>query len=566
MHFSAQKVKISMRLAFYGRVSTANQEKEETIENQLLVVKEKFEKEGHVFVKDYIDEGWSGTILERPDLDQLRLDAASDLWDGVALFDSDRLSRKYMHLCILTEELEKAGKKVLYVTSKTPENDEDRLMFGVRGVFSEYERYKIAERFRIGKLRKARSGHIIVTQAPYGYKLIKRTDQKQTHLVIDDAEAEVIRLMFHWVGEEGVGIREVIRRLEKKGVKPRKSKTGTWKTSTLNNTFHNESYFGNAYFGKSKAIEPKKPLKIEKYKKIKKTSRVMKPKDEWILTPIPAIISEETYNKARERLHLNALYAPKNKKYEYLLSGTVFCTCDHKRVGEMGRYYRCSDRIYSFPKTATCTERGVDSQLLDFEVWKIIAEQLTRKDLVLKHYNRWVDATFDKNNLSASHIKPLEQELTRLGREESRYVKAYGSGVLSLAMFDNQIRAINTKRVFLEGQLSEKKALLEKSSKTHITEEMVDTYCQLTSQVLGALSFLQKQEIIRTVVQKVIATQSEATIYGYIPFKQVNMPIEDTNRNVSEDLLSGSEVILNVEQRPIHRNRRPSKCRKIHAI
>ena len=527
-----------MRLAFYGRVSTQRQEKEETIENQLLVVKEKFEKEGHVFVKDYIDENWSGMVLERPDLDQLRLDAASDLWEGIAMYDTDRLSRKYMHLCILQEEFEKAGKQLLFVTIKTPENDEDRLMFGIKGLFSEYERYKISERFRLGKLRKARSGQLIISHAPFGYRLFKKTDKEHTRIEIEPYEAEVIKMIFTWLGEEGCSIREVIRRLTDKGIQPRKSMRKVWATSTINNFIHNETYMGTAYFGKSKAIEPKNPLKIEKYKRIKKTSRVLRPKEDWILIKVPTIITEELYNKVRARMEVNSKFAPKNKKHEYLLTSLVACPCGYNRVGEQGRYYRCSQRIYTFPVKQSCTEGGVDSSMLDSMVWQEISQLLLQKDLILDYYNRWTDSLNAKHNTYESQVKPLERGLDSLERESARYVKAFGAGLLDFQQFQELKVELDNKRLLLQAQISVKESSADEAKRTHLTEGMVDTYCQFASAALNGLSFQQKQEILRTVVEKVTATQKEAIIYGYIPVKKLNT----------------KEDILNVEQRPIHRN------------
>ena len=62
-------------VAIYGRVSTQNQESQETIKNQLMAIEEFLKDKNYTVVKKYLDEGWSGTILERPALDQLRNDA-----------------------------------------------------------------------------------------------------------------------------------------------------------------------------------------------------------------------------------------------------------------------------------------------------------------------------------------------------------------------------------------------------------------------------------------------------------------------------------------------------------
>jgi site-specific DNA recombinase len=138
-------------IAVYARVSTARQEEEGTIETQLSAVREFAGKHNHAVVKEYVDNGWSGDMLARPALDQLREDAKKKLWQAVLIYDPDRLARRYSFQELVMDELRELGIETLFVTVSPSRNHEDRLMYGVRGIFAEYERTKIAERFRLGK-------------------------------------------------------------------------------------------------------------------------------------------------------------------------------------------------------------------------------------------------------------------------------------------------------------------------------------------------------------------------------------------------------------------------------
>src|SRR5437870_5799137 len=80
-------------IAVYARVSTARQEDENTIETQLFAIREFAQTNAYTIVKEYIDDGWSGDMLIRPALDQLRNDAKKKLWDAVLFYDPDRLAR-----------------------------------------------------------------------------------------------------------------------------------------------------------------------------------------------------------------------------------------------------------------------------------------------------------------------------------------------------------------------------------------------------------------------------------------------------------------------------------------
>ena len=75
------EVKKTIKLiAIYARVSTAKQEEEGTIETQLSAVREFAKKNSYTIVQEYIDEGWSGDVLARPELDQLRQDVKNKIF------------------------------------------------------------------------------------------------------------------------------------------------------------------------------------------------------------------------------------------------------------------------------------------------------------------------------------------------------------------------------------------------------------------------------------------------------------------------------------------------------
>src|ERR1700730_9524001 len=96
-------------IAIYARVSTARQEEEETVKTQLSAIREFAKKNEYVIAQEYIDDGWSGDILARPALDQLRQDAKKRAWDAVLFYDPDRLARRYSFQELVTDELRELG-------------------------------------------------------------------------------------------------------------------------------------------------------------------------------------------------------------------------------------------------------------------------------------------------------------------------------------------------------------------------------------------------------------------------------------------------------------------------
>ena len=127
----------------------------------------------------FADNGISGTTLARPALDALRDQAAAGEIDQVLVLNPDRLARKYAHQLMLVEEFHKLGVEILFVNRKISHSPEDQLLLQIQGVISEYEREKIVESHRRGKLHKARQGDVcVVSGAPYGYVYIPASDSE----------------------------------------------------------------------------------------------------------------------------------------------------------------------------------------------------------------------------------------------------------------------------------------------------------------------------------------------------------------------------------------------------
>ncbi len=119
--------------------------------------------------------GVSGATLIRPQLERLRDRAALGLVDRLYVLSPDRLSRKYAHQALLMEELLACGVQVVFLNHAIGVTPEESLLLQMQGMIAEYERAKIMERHRRGKLHGARRGSInVLSTAPYGYRYIRK--------------------------------------------------------------------------------------------------------------------------------------------------------------------------------------------------------------------------------------------------------------------------------------------------------------------------------------------------------------------------------------------------------
>jgi len=522
------------QIAVYARVSSSNQENEGTIETQLSAIYAYAKDKGYNILQEYKDNGWSGDSIVRPDLDRLRVDAKKKIWNAILMYDPDRLARRYSYQELIIDELREAGIEVLFVTTPAPSNGIEKILYGVQGLFAEYERAKITERFRLGKVRKANEGHIIASEAPYGYTFIPKqgkkgdADFRQGYYQINEYEAEIVKTLFLWVAENGLTIRALIKKLQEQGIPPRKSKRGVWNTSTLSTLLRNKTYIGEGHFGASYATVPVNPIKKEGYRKIKKTSRRNKPEEEWIKIPTPKIIEEQLFYKVQERLKLNFRSALRNTKNEYLLTSKIWCSCGKRRTGEgalHGKhlYYRCVDRIYNFPLPPTCAEKGLNARIVDEMVWQKIVTLMSSPKLLREQAVRWLNTQQNSKGQIAINVETSTKELSKLKEQEERFTKAYGAGLISINQLEDYLKPIRNKTEVLVKQIE--KANLENNEKKTLVlpgEDEIEIFVRKTGNLFKNLSFESKRAIIRNVVEKIIGTQKELLIYGYIPINNLN--------------------------------------------
>jgi site-specific DNA recombinase len=201
--------------AIYARVSTPRQGREQTIESQLTVLKSWADENAHELSPEnvYTDEGYSGSRLDRPGLDALRDGAEDGAFEVIGVLSPDRLARKYAYQVLLLEELGRSGCEVVFVDHPISEDPNDQLLLQIHGAIAEYERVLLGERFRRGKLQKAREGHFIGGRAPYGYRYVPKRDGVHGHLVVDETESELVRMLYGWLIEERMSVRQILKRL-----------------------------------------------------------------------------------------------------------------------------------------------------------------------------------------------------------------------------------------------------------------------------------------------------------------------------------------------------------------
>jgi DNA invertase Pin-like site-specific DNA recombinase len=149
--------KASKRVALYTRVSTDAQ----TTASQRRELEAWAERAGHTVVKVYEDQGISGTKGrdKRPAFDALLKAAVRREFEMIAVWSSDRLGRSLQHLIEVLQTIRDTGTGLyIHAQSIDTTTPAGRAMFGMLGVFSEFEREMIVARVNAGIARAKQHG------------------------------------------------------------------------------------------------------------------------------------------------------------------------------------------------------------------------------------------------------------------------------------------------------------------------------------------------------------------------------------------------------------------------
>jgi DNA invertase Pin-like site-specific DNA recombinase len=155
------------KAALYARVSTDAQQKEGTIESQLVELKKQITAAGHVLAAEYIDDGYTGMLLDRPALNRMRADVKTDRFDRIYFLAADRIAREVEYQRIIFGELLKHGKQITINGKDYEQNPENKLTLTMLGAFAEFERTKIIERTSRGRLHRLRMGEMSIARHEY---------------------------------------------------------------------------------------------------------------------------------------------------------------------------------------------------------------------------------------------------------------------------------------------------------------------------------------------------------------------------------------------------------------
>lgn len=507
----------------YARVSTEEQVEGYSIPVQLEGARKKAQEEGYTILEELVDQGHSGATLDRPALSRLRQLASSREIEAVVIHDPDRLSRKLSHLMILTEELQGQGVEVIFVNAPKDDTPEGRMLFGLKGLFAEYEREKMRQRTMRGKKRRAKSGYVLGGRSPYGYQYI--SEDHKGHYVIDREEAQVVKVMFNWLVEEGMSTREIAWRLTMMEV-PRKQGGRKWDTSTVHRILRNPTYTGVTHYNKHRSAIPPKH-RTNREGKTKVTSVIKRPREEWIAIPVPQIISKELFEAAGRQLRANSRNCQRNAKLRYLLRGRIKCgLCGRSFWGTPFHgepYYRCSgkDRNVYITPDRRCTAGSVRASKIEKVVWEEIERFLEDPKLIIQELKARQKRAMEEGQRKGSELEIVESAVRKAEQEEDRLIELFKNDVIDMARVKSEIEKVRHKKEELEARRKEIHLRRETQELREFDLGAAEEYLALVRKNLKRLTFNKKRRILELLEIEVIVTGKRVELRGILAVPEV---------------------------------------------
>ena len=387
----------NLAIAYY-RYSSHSQN-EASIDQQREQAQRYAEAHGLKIIKEYEDKALTGTNDNRPAFQTMMSEIKKIKPAALILWKNDRLGRNRYDLAIAKKTIRDAGCTVHYVAEAIPQNTpEGVLMEGLLESMAEFYSKQLSQNVIRGMTYNAENA-LYNGHKKLGYK--KGNDKKY---IIDEATAPIVQRIFNDYAN-GKPIKKIVKELNEQGVKTSRGKDFT--INGLRSILKNKSYTGLYKYG-----------------------------DIEIPEGMPALISEELYEKVQDRFKLN-MYKAKTDDEEkpfFWLTGKLLCgecgstfhgVSGTSKKGKKYHYYACKEY-----RKHKCSVKEIPKDILEFLVTKTL-EDFLRDDELLTYLAVELSYYYEEMRANNSYIESLTNQLKDTEKALSNLVKAIEMGIFS---------------------------------------------------------------------------------------------------------------------------------------
>lgn len=416
------------RVGIWIRVSTEDQVKGESPRHHEKRARMYAELQDWNVIEIYSLEAVSGkSVIEHPETQRMLKDIRRGHIEALVFSKIARLARNIRQLLEIGEVFQKYGADLVSLQESfdtaTPSG---RFVFFMIGAMAEWERDEIAERVRSSVPVRAKLGKSLGGAAPYGYKWV---DQK---LELHNDEAPVRKLLFELFAKHKRK-RVVARMLNEKGHRTRKGYA--FRGSTIDRLLRDPIAKGLRRVNYTRSTGEGKHWE-------------MKPEDEWIFQPVPAIVSETLWDTCNKIL--SQMTTPKSKirrKAVHLFSGVTVCHCGAKM------YMRSNSPAYLCGKCRNKIKPDDLEAIFENELRDFVFSDTEIK----KHLEHSKKRITEQEKLLAGHQK----RITQLNTKIDQLFELYYAGEVDKDGFGKRHSPLNEELRQHEDSASEVQAMID---------------------------------------------------------------------------------------------------------
>lgn len=506
------------KVGMYMRLSQEDMDKKfesdsESVLNQRTIITNYIETNGFVLVKEYVDDGYSGTNFDRPKFKELLDDISKGIINCVITKDLSRLGRDHIMTGYYTENYFNE-KNVRYIAiydnidtfrSYGTSNDFMAMRSVMNDSYSKDNSIKI--RGSLSSMRK--EGKFVGSSPCYGYM---RDPNDKNHLIPDPNTAPVVKKIFE-LFKNDVGVSDICSYLNDNNIltpsaykniknSSRLKNNDSWTISSIRKILKNEMYVGDMVQGKQTKISYKSKKKITKDSK------------DWDIV-------RNTHEPLVDRLLFESLQSRnvksrsiKHDRERRLFEELLVCKECGNKLGVLYRknkdYWTVNCNRYSRdPRRHFCTPHFFPYNYLEEQLLDHIRESLNdyMKMLDIDYLNE--SLINSKNNYSYNRVDALKEKKTKLQNQLIKMYEDKLEGILSAEMYITLSNKI-------EPEISKLDKEIENLSKNQIDIEEIKKVVPDYKDRIKTLLDLNNptRELIFTVIDKiVIDNDSNIEIY-----------------------------------------------------
>jgi site-specific DNA recombinase len=472
------------RVGIFIRVSTDIQVRDESPEHHESRARYYTEAKGWQVLEVYRLDAVSGkSVMQHPETKRMLSDIKSGHITGLVFSKLARLARNTKELLEFSEIFRTYSADLVSLSeSIDTSSPAGRLFYTMIAAMAEWEREEIASRVAASVPIRAKLGKPLGGSASFGYRW------QENELVIDEQEAPVRKLMYElFIIHQRK--QSTAKALTKMGYRSRNGSEFT--ATTIERLLRDSSAKGERRANYTKSRGEGKGWDI-------------KPQEEWVIMPCPAIVSTELWNEVNSILDTQqSLRKPIGPKVTYLLSGFVHCACGKTMyVYQNSKTYACK----------VCKNRILVNDLDD------IYQEYLKEYLNGITQSNFVEASDRELREKRALYESTKKERARLSRQADEWLTLRVNNEVSKEIFAEKYKPLEERLLQLDAQLPELEADIDVRTIQLLSSDTVISEIQTLYTQWSLMPFGQKRAIVETITTDIEIGSDEITItLAYAP-------------------------------------------------